>query len=414
MIGTSFLSTIPPWVLLGAGMVTGWVKSFWSWIYGHTIGYLAKKVSVSIHIEEVEHPEAYAWIVDWAEAQLTARRVTDVMLRRKPNRDEDRKDSGYVLIPFYGTYYLWWRSRYFMVFENIKESSDKGNEWSVGRPKRTAGVTLWGTLNRQFLLDLLVEAKEVFDAKHPKHLYLYTNKVYGDTYSQRLMKRRPLDSIYLPENVIADVLEDFASFFASETRYKDLGIPWRKGYLFEGPPGTGKSSLIQCLASHFEIATYYVTLRSDMSASDLLNVFDYAVGPCLVVIEDADCIVETQERDSDKEKGFKMNDLLNAIDGLVASEQRILIITTNHMDKLDPALLRNGRIDRKFHIGYAADEEIKRFYDRAENWYHLDAWKDFRADLPIRCTIADAQALAFRSKGKVVELKGEKECVVIG
>ena len=81
--------------------------------------------------------------------------------------------------------------------------------------------------------------------------------------------------------MVEDILEDFAAFFRSETKYRELGIPWRRGYLFEGAPGTGKSTLIQGISSHFEVPIYYVSLRPEMSASDLNNIFLSKSRDCL-------------------------------------------------------------------------------------------------------------------------------------
>jgi chaperone BCS1 len=95
--------------------------------------------------------------------------------------------------------------------------------------------------------------------------------------------------------------------------------------------------------------------------------------------------------------GLEPHELLNLIDGLVATENRIVIMTTNHPELLDSRLLRNGRVDRTFSIDFAKEEELKRFYANASACYSLPEYTEFRKLLPKKCTIADAQAQVFKN-----------------
>jgi ATP-dependent Zn protease len=71
-------------------------------------------------------------------------------------------------------------------------------------------------------------------------------------------------------------------------------------------------------------------------------------------------------------------------------------MTANHPEKLDAALTRAGRVDRKFYIDYARDEELRSFHSRIARYYPVEPWPEFREALPVQATIADAQALAFQ------------------
>jgi ATP-dependent 26S proteasome regulatory subunit len=79
-------------------------------------------------------------------------------------------------------------------------------------------------------------------------------------------------------------------------------------------------------------------------------------------------------------------------------------MTANRPETLDFALTRAGRIDRKFIVDYARDEELKCFYDRMAQYFRVQPWPEFRAALPLRATIADAQALALRGESMVESL----------
>ena len=84
------------------------------------------------------------------------------------------------------------------------------------------------------------------------------------------------------------------------------------------------------------------------------------------------------------------------IDGIGASEDRVLFMTANDPEALDAALTRAGRVDRKFYIDYARDEELQTLHSRVAQYYPVQPWPKFRALLPEQATIADAQALAFQ------------------
>ena len=130
------------------------------------------------------------------------------------------------------------------------------------------------------------------------------------------------------------------------------------------------------------------------------------------LIEDVDSLDAALDRETkeDKDKmGLKPSDLLNLLDGLIATEQRIVIMTSNHPDKLDPALLRAGRVDRRYHLGFAQDDELKAFHARATQYYPLPEYGIFRGELPEKCTIADAQAEVFKHQVRPPRLEESEE-----
>ena len=404
----NLLGGVSPWMLLVGGAALGWLKNFWSFFYNHTLGYVLRKLHVSVTVEEHETEEVYMWLALWAEKRIREKRITDLLIRRKRTLEGD----AYQAIPHYGTYYLRYQGRYLLVF-----GSDKGDQagtpgssegaMSFLRPRRTIYIAIWGTLNREVITSLIEEARHEFYAQLEKKLFIYNNE--NSWWETRELSPRSLDTIYLPEGVIDAIVSDVNQFLEIKDKYRLLGIPWRRGFLLHGPPGTGKSSLVQALATHLELPLYYLNLAGVDRSEDLQRLVNNVSTRSILLIEDVDCVPAARERVTDKEghettKGIIASDLLNVIDGVVATEGRLLVLTTNHPERLDPALVRKGRIDREFHLSWAEEPELEKFHARAKGVFEIPDYDQFRAMLPASATIADAQALLF-GKEKFLEIE---------
>lgn len=128
-------------------------------------------------------------------------------------------------------------------------------------------------------------------------------------------------------------------------------MPYRRGYLLEGPPGTGKSSVSFIIASSTGLPLFVLVLIPKMNDNDLSMLFQRLPQHCIVLIEDVDVIAIHHNTDiTSKNSGVSLAGLLNILDGIYAQEGRIIVITTNHSEKLDRALIRPGRVDRTFYF----------------------------------------------------------------
>ncbi len=176
--------------------------------------------------------------------------------------------------------------------------------------------------------------------------------------------RRPLESVVLQVGVRQDLLHDVNQFFESRQRYAQLGIPWRRGYLFYGPPGTGKTSLAYAIAGHLGLDLCVLSLTNnkltDQNISELLQ---KTPSRSIILVEDVDAFFNAREKlDSKVEVSF--SGLLNALDGVAAQEGRIVVLTTNHRERLDPALIRPGRIDKQLELGNASAQQAAELFLR--------------------------------------------------
>jgi mitochondrial chaperone BCS1 len=187
-----------------------------------------------------------------------------------------------------------------------------------------------------------------------------TIRLYGaNSAIVRTQTKRQRDTLALDPAVENDLFSDLDRFLANRDLYSQRGIPWRRGYLFYGPPGTGKTSLVQAIASHYDRQLVSLTL-TDMDDSALLRAWSEISANCVIALEDVDSVFEG--RKSLGELSFSA--LLNSLDGVGAVEGSITILTTNHRERLDPALIRPGRCDREFELCYLTPASCARMFDR--------------------------------------------------
>ncbi|XP_030496371.2 AAA-ATPase At5g17760 [Cannabis sativa] len=187
------------------------------------------------------------------------------------------------------------------------------------------------------------------------------------------------ETLAMKESKKISIMEDLDRFVRRKDFYKKVGRAWKRGYLLYGPPGTGKSSLVAAMANHLKFDIYDLQLGNVQRDCDLRRLLLATDNRSILVIEDIDCSVRLPDRlnnggeqdyqtksnnldnPNDKKSVLTLSGLLNFIDGLWSScgDERIIIFTTNHKEKLEPALLRPGRMDVHIHMGYCTYEAFK-------------------------------------------------------
>ena len=199
---------------------------------------------------------------------------------------------------------------------------------------------------------------------------IYINQGMFWEFAQKLTPR-VASSVFLRDGVWDDILGDARMFLEGREWYSERSIPWRRGYLFHGVAGSGKSTLAIAVASTLRLPIYVLNLNStnDSTLSTLLGRIDTNA---LVLMEDIDSTSpkrrakkKTNDSDDDDDETdiphLTLSGLLNALDGAVAGEGRIVCMTTNHPETLDTALIRPGRVDRRIEIGVADAPTAARF-----------------------------------------------------
>ncbi|CAN1313362.1 AAA-ATPase At3g50940 [Linum perenne] len=180
------------------------------------------------------------------------------------------------------------------------------------------------------------------------------------------------ETLAMDPTVKKEIIDDLDRFVRRREFYRRVGKPWKRGYLLYGPPGTGKSSLVAAVANYLKFDVYDLELGSVGSNGELRRLLTGTANRSIVVIEDIDCSVDLQDRGG----STGLSGLLNFIDGLWSScgDERIIIFTTNHKEKLDPALLRPGRMDMHIHMSYCNPDGFRIL---ASNYLKVESHKLF-------------------------------------
>ena len=166
-----------------------------------------------------------------------------------------------------------------------------------------------------------------------------------------------LDAMIMTREV-RDLTESIRRWFSDRLWCISHGIPWRAGFLYEGEPGSGKTSHARCVAVNLDLPVHVFDLAT-MNNEDLRRAWIEMVSdaPCMALIEDIDRVFDGDKNVAPPgsmiaNSGLTFNALLNAIDGIERHDGVLLIVTTNHVNKVDPAIRnRKGRIDRVVHFG---------------------------------------------------------------
>ena len=278
------------------------------------------------------------------------------------------------------------------------------------RKRENFKITLTCKIRKDSTTDILEEF-----CQHALNMYIkskisnvWTQKIFindeaGEWKCQDSNNKRKLETVILKDNMLEEIKRDLDTFLKSEDWYNDWGIPFTRGYLFYGKPGCGKTSLIKGISTYTKRHIHYLMLnniKSDNQLLDMLKKINYK--ETILVLEDIDCMTklienrdksfQTELKESKeskqsnetivnelkkineqlnenrhksifaKEQQLTLSGILNAIDGIFSNDGRIMIMTTNHPEVLDSALIRPGRIDRKVHFDYCNHQQIREIF----------------------------------------------------
>jgi chaperone BCS1 len=356
-------------LLMIIGGLSVWLRAIperlWHWIVGQSTMIITVK----------DDDAAFTWVKEWFLEQKFLKRVRHVDL------DTTLRNERIAMLPAPGKHWFWFSGRPFEVwFSRTENTRERGGRRLESLTFRTFGRDR--TRLRHFVEDVVSCHKKREGVQ--SYLYVYDDGWdYVQGYSPRV-----LDSVVLEPGEKEHLLEDMAQFRRSKRRYGRLGVPYHRGYLFYGPPGTGKTSLVSALAAHFGLSIYAINL-SDFTDRSLMNAVNQVPANSILLFEDIDCMRGSQSREKTNLDGIQnavakpnktenqsvtntvtLSGVLNVLDGFHAPTGVLFVMTTNHVEKLDQALLRPGRIDYRLYLGKASDlqklELFRRFFPESQ------------------------------------------------
>lgn len=272
------------------------------------------------------------------------------------------------------------RLNFFSRSLEIKDGSLKtgfGGGWGryagvlfkYSKTKSTQQVAPFETITVSFLTrDRNLVERFMQDCRPEEHKNaIYVSMYAAGGFSGGLRRRkRGLDTVFVDAAIKDRLVRRLNWFLGAEEWHSTRGVPWKLGMILHGPPGTGKTSLIHALASEFGFDIKYIKSLHGLGAAFLSGTRND-----LFVIEDIDTIASGLRRDAAGDKGAAddrgfsgapLHEILNAMDGMQTPDGLKFIVTTNHIDRLDPAIIRPGRIDDVIEIGPLSHESARRMF----------------------------------------------------
>ncbi|KAK4445256.1 BCS1 N terminal-domain-containing protein [Podospora aff. communis PSN243] len=393
----------------GAAAIRAWGSKVYWWI----IQFLT--ASISIAGKDRLNRE----VLNWLGAHVLASKGTRILTansetvqsdayhyRRTSERNDYHHEKRVPVqyLPTFGATWFFFNRNLFMVRRVLTTSSHYRIAWGNQTPDEYSGAPQGDEplvvmcLGRSVEpIKRFLESCRVFADKQRESFITVREakgRGYGDdTWDVTILRPlRPLDTVHFDEKAKAELISDIENYLDPNTRkfYTARGIPYRRGYLFHGPPGTGKSSLSLALAGRFGLELYLVQIPT-VSDDRLLERLFTALPPrCMVLLEDIDAVglkrrpgksddsdEDDSDSDSDSDDNHRPNSrctlagLLNVLDGVASQEGRIVLMTSNFAQELDKALIRPGRVDRIIYLGHISRRSgelmFLRFYSREGN-----------------------------------------------
>lgn len=430
-----------PYLSAGFGIliVTTLYRYFWM-LVSYLWNRFKRQTYFSITAEQTD--ESYRWLMEWFAEQPYSKDARDMSIRASwglpagagamgpamgplmpgflANRrkipgeddsdDDDEDENGLrqkrprvMWIPAEGTHYF----RYKGVLLSLSRGRGAGDKSGVGGGAVSMNENLVVkafTTNRRFLREVVRDARKSYYSRQENKTTIYIGEeIHWKTIGTR--NKRDLSSVVLDDHVLKGLSDDLRTFINDREWYTRCGVPYRRGYLLYGPPGTGKTSFILSIAGKFELSVCVLVLSSNfMNDQKLSALIKNSPANSILLLEDVDVAFAPPDSNANSMNKISFSGLLNAIDGVAAGDGRILFMTTNHIEKLAPALIRPGRVDVRVHFDLASKAQIRgmfwRFYKDLK-FPNLDAIADEVVERIAERSVSTAQLQGLFIRYKV-------------
>lgn len=319
------------------------LKGYGHWFFNYSTRFFVTRLRINGE-ESIYHS-----LVAWFNSTEYAKNCSILELGSKNSKDQS---TSLVLRPGPGLHWFKEDGLRILMVKTDRPAGNSGGSLSDQRIK-TVDLTIFSRNKNK--IDALL--KKISDSLNTSSDSVIVYKsTYGHLSNEQLVPKRPMESVFLDKAQKDRLIKRLDWFQSSEPFFRKHHLPYKIGCLFQGLPGTGKTSLVHAIASKYDYKIVSISL-GDLSPGEFNSLLECVPKRSILLIEDVDTIYEGRKNDQ-KQDGVSFNQFINILDGFGTSHDQFVIMTTNHPEKLDPALVRSGRIDIVLNFGFASDEVI--------------------------------------------------------
>lgn len=257
----------------------------------------------------------------------------------------------------YGTYQI--------IFKGIKliiDYNTEGKERGCADNVQYYQRIIITSKNEEVIKDLIDTIyKEKNKTLSDGRINIFVPESSGDWIKYQEIPKRNLNSIYINEESKSKLLTDLRTFITQEDEYNSFGIPYKRTYLFSGPPGSGKTSFVKAICNELDYNLSILSLNKKFDDGAFMWAMSSIKEKSILLVEDIDCLFNKREKGSNDVQ-IAFSNFLNVLDGVLYKHGCIMFLTTNHIEKLDHALLRIGRVDYILEFDLPKKVEVKKLF----------------------------------------------------
>jgi mitochondrial chaperone BCS1 len=345
-------------------MLTGSLIAFCRRVPFMLFHWTQRRCSVVIDVENTD--PCFEWLKVWMNSHTYSKRSRALSISSRWEEDDDGISHPHIIFtPAPGNHLFIYKKRLVWMERSRSPIEGAGNKsTSVSSLMREQINLRIYTRKQDIARELGIDALKNAHGQSDTRVRIMVPHYGG----WRMLSRsapRPVSSVILADGQANLIMEDIQEFFASATWYKNLGIPYRRSYMLHGEPGSGKSSLVKAIAGELKLDIYVINLGSSfMNDQKLVELLLCAPSKSVFLFEDIDAAFNGRVKGEDASDGLTFSGLLNALDGVAAKEGGIFFMTTNHIEQLDPALIRPGRVDLKVGFEKATRNQVEELFAR--------------------------------------------------
>ncbi|XP_057286190.1 mitochondrial chaperone BCS1 isoform X1 [Pezoporus wallicus] len=346
--------------LVGVGTALAFARK------GAQFGLVAFRRHYMITLEVPSSDKSYHWLLNWISHH--AKHTQHLSVETSYLQHESgRVSTKFDFVPSPGDHFIWYRKKWIRIERNREKQMIDLN---TGTPWESVTFTALGT-NREIFFNILQEARELALQEQEGKTVMYT--AMGAEWRQFGFprRRRPLSSVVLEEGVSERLVQDVKEFISNPKWYSDRGkeSPTEEATCYMVLLAAGKA--VSSLAGELQYSICLLSL-SDRSLSDdrLNHLLSVAPQQSIILLEDVDAAFISRDLAAENPTAYQgmghltFSGLLNALDGVASTEARIVFMTTNYVDRLDPALVRPGRVDLKQYVGHCSHWQLTCMFQR--------------------------------------------------